>query len=233
MKRLGVTSIAPGLLAVALLISSCGSSDADATPTVSAELIQTQAVATFAAAQTQTALSLPTETPTPTLTPSPTPTVPTQGSPTPASPVILPTASCYGMAFVADVTIPDNTAMTPGQKFTKTWKVRNSGSCAWPAGSKLGFTGGEAMGGSTLTLEDAVDVGKEVQLSVDMTAPNKAGTLRGNWRMANPSGGYFGDEIYVVIVVGGTTTITPTAKATSAPTVTPTATEVPTATEES
>jgi hypothetical protein len=226
------TSIAGGLLAGALLISSCGSRNADATPTMSAEMVQTQAVATFAAAQTQTAVAMPSETPTPTQTATAPPTLPAAGSPTPASPAILPTASCYGMAFVADVTIPDNTAMTPGQKFTKTWRVKNNGSCAWPVGSKLSFTGGEAMGGSAVTLDKAVDVGKDTELSVAMTAPDKGGTYRGNWRMMNPNGGNFGDEIYVVIVVGGTTTITPTAKATSAPTVTPTATEVPTATEE-
>lgn len=220
------------MLAGSLFIGACGSGGADATPTLSPEMIQTQAVATFAAGQTQTALSLPTDTPTPTPTPTVTPS-PTslQGSPTAASAGIAPTSSCYGMAFVADVTIPDNTAMTQGQKFTKTWRVRNSGSCAWPVGSKLSFTGGEAMGGSAVTLDKAVDVGKDTELSVAMTAPDKAGTYRGNWRMVNPTGGYFGDEIYLIIVVGGTTTVTPTSKATSAPKVTPTATEEPTATE--
>jgi hypothetical protein len=238
-------SLAGVLLAGSLFISSCGAGGADATPTPSAEMIQTQAVATFAAGQTQTALAMPTETPTPTQTPTATPT-PTslQGSPTPVSAGIAPTSSCYGMAFVSDVTIPDNTAMTPGQKFTKTWRVRNNGSCAWPVGSKLSFTGGEAMGASALTLEKAVDTGKEVELSVEMTAPSSSGTHRGNWRMANPNGASFGDEVYVLIRVGGTATITPTvgtttspsvtptAKASASPSVTPTATASPTATQE-
>ncbi len=231
--RTSWTSLAGAMLAGSLFISACGSGDADATPTQSADVIQTQAVATYAAGQTQTALALPTETPTPTLTPTATPS-PTslQGTPTAASVGIAPTSSCYGMAFVSDVTVPDNTTMTAGQKFTKTWRVRNNGSCAWPVGSKLSFTGGEAMGASALTLEDAVDTGKEVELSVEMTAPSSSGTHRGNWRMANPNGASFGDEVYVLIRVGGTATITPTGKASASPTATATMTEAPTETEE-
>ena len=231
--RINLPSLVGMCLMGSLVISSCGTGGADATPTLSVEMIQTQAVATFSAGQTQTALALPTETPTPTHTPTATPS-PTslQGSPTAASVGIAPTSSCYGMAFVSDVTVPDNTTMTAGQKFTKTWRLRNNGSCAWPVGSKLSFTGGEAMGASALTLDDAVDTGKEVELSVDMTAPSSSGTHRGNWRMANPNGASFGDEVYVLIRVGGTATITPTAKATTSPSGTPTATASPTETEE-
>ena len=229
--RITRRSLAGTILAGSLLISACGSGDADATPTLSAEMIETQAVATFAAGLTQTALAMPTETPTPTHTATATPS-PTslQGTPTAASVGIAPTSSCYGMAYVSDVTVPDNTIMTSGQKFTKTWRVRNNGSCAWPVGSKLSFTGGEAMGGTTLTLEDAVDTGDEVELSVDMTAPSSSGAHRGNWRMANPSGVPFGDEVYVLIRVGGTATITPTVRASASPTATATVTETPTAT---
>ena len=231
--RIRWTSLAGAILAGSLFISACGSGNAQATPTLITELIQTQAVATFAVGQTQTALALPTGTPTPTHTPTATPS-PTslQGPPTAASVGIAPTSSCYGMAYVSDVTVPDNTTMAAGQKFTKTWRVRNNGSCAWPVGSKLNFTGGEAMSGSALTLEDAVDTGDEVELSVDMTAPSSTGTHRGNWRMSNPNGASFGDEVYVLIRVGGTATITPTVRASASPSVTPTVTETPTATDE-
>jgi len=36
-----------------------------------------------------------------------------------------------------------------------------------------------------------------------MVAPNKAGTVRGNWRMSTASGQFFGDEVYVQVVIGG------------------------------
>jgi hypothetical protein len=107
------------------------------------------------------------------------------------------------MSFVSDVSIPDNTPMTAGQTFTKTWKVKNAGSCAWDAGFKFAFTGGEQMGGTTFTLPAAVAAGAVYDISVPMTVPNKTGTLRGNWRMQTASGQAFGDEVYVQVVVGG------------------------------
>ncbi len=87
------------------------------------------------------------------------------------------------MRYVNDVSIPDNTQMAPGQSFTKTWRVRNAGSCAWEAGFKFAFVGGEQMSGATYTLPAAVPVNTEIDISVAMVAPSKAGTLRGNWRM--------------------------------------------------
>jgi len=138
------------------------------------------------------------------------------------------------MAFVSDVTIPDNTNMKPGQKFTKTWRVRNNGTCAWEAGFKLNFIGGDAMGGTTLTLDKAISPGSETELSVPMTAPNTSGTHRSNWRMATAAGANFGDEVYVIIVVSGTTVTSPTPTATGTSivtTATPTSTPTATATE--
>jgi hypothetical protein len=93
--------------------------------------------------------------------------------------------------------------MTAGQTFTKTWEVKNAGSCAWDAGFKFAFTGGDAMGGSTFTVPSAVAAGAVTQISVPMTAPNKTGTIRGNWRMSTAGGQFFGDEVYVQITIGG------------------------------
>lgn len=227
-------------LLLSLLISACGSKDADATPTLSVELIQTLAVVTFSVGQTQTALAMPSNTPTPTATSSPTNTstlavTNTPGTPRASGVGVVPTTSCYSMAFVADVSIPDNTTMKPGQTFTKTWRVRNNGTCAWESGYKFNFIGGEAMGGATLTIDKAVNPGTETELSVAMTAPNASGSHRGNWRMATAAGANFGDEVYVVIVVSGSASTTSTAtstgvatQSTATPTTTPTATETPT-----
>jgi hypothetical protein len=218
----------------ALLLSACGGGKPEPTPTLSVEQIQTQVVETFSAALTQTVLAAPSDTPTPTLTASPT----TQPLPTSTAGIpfggatVPPTTSCYRLAFVSDVTIPDNTNMTPGQTFTKTWKVRNTGSCAWDAGFKFSFTGGDAMNGATYTLPSAVPANAEVDISVPMTAPtNKTGAVRGNWRMSTAAGQFFGDEVYVLIVVGGATATNTSAAATntSAPA---TATTAPTSTTE-
>lgn len=233
MKKTKYLHVVAGIgLLLSLLLSACGSGDSDATPTFSVEMAQTLAVATFSSGQTQTAMAMPTSTSTPTVTPSPSPTITlavtnTSGAPVGSGVVVQPTSSCYSMAFVSDVTVPDNTAMKPGQTFTKTWRVRNNGSCAWESGFKFNFIGGEAMGGGTLTLDKAVSPGTETELSVAMTAPNTSGSHRGNWRMANATGTNFGDEVYVVIVISGSAAATSTATSTG---IAASATESPTAT---
>jgi hypothetical protein len=220
-----------GLLILgSLLLSACGAGDAEptATPTMSVEYIQTMAVAEFASGLTQTALAMPTNTPTftpsPTMTNTPMPT-PTVGTPGAFGAGAVPTTSCYGLSFVSDVNIPDNTPMKPGQTFTKTWRVKNTGTCTWDAGFKLNFTGGDPMGGTALLLDKAVSPGAEVELSVAMIAPSTAGTIRGNWRMSTATGTYFGDEIYLIIVVGSGTSVSSTTVPATETSIPPTATE--------
>lgn len=211
------------LLVSAVLLSACGGSDADTTPTLSPEELQTQIVETFAAGLTQTAIAAPpTQTPFPTLTASA--TFAPFATSTAGTPLSAPTtssgggsspATCYGLTFVSDVSIPDNTQMTPGQTFTKTWKVLNSGSCAWDAGFKFAFTTGNALGGSTVTLSSSVASGAQYDISVPMTAPTTAGTYQSNWRMSTAGGEFFGNEVYVIIVVGGSAPTKTNAPATS------------------
>ena len=123
-------------LIISFGLGACSFKTESSTPTLSAEQVQTQAVATFAFGLTQTALALPTSTQTPTNTSTPTETS-TPVPPQATSTSVLPTDSCYSLTFLSDVTIPDNTEMTPGDQFTKTWRVKNSGSCVWDAGFKL------------------------------------------------------------------------------------------------
>jgi hypothetical protein len=220
-----------------LLLTACSGTAAELTPTADVNAIQTNVVETYAAVLTQTASAQPTIELFPTLTASPTiaPIVTiTSSSPVLPQATVAPTRSCYSMAFVSDVTIPDNTPVTPGQAFTKTWKVVNNGTCAWDAGFKFAFTGGDAMGGATYTLPAAVAVNATVDISVAMTAPtNKTGAVRSNWRMSTAAGQFFGDEVYVIVVIGGTaatnTGSAPTST-TGAPTETPTNTVTPTST---
>ena len=221
------------LITGALLLSACGAAEPNLTPTVTIDpnQIRTQAVSTFSADLTLTALVAPTDTPAVTATPlaSFTPlATSTGGIAFGSTAAVAPaTASCYGLTFVSDVSIPDNTPVEPGKTFTKTWKVQNSGSCAWDAGFKFANVSGDPMGGQTFTLQSSVASGATTDISVSMTAPNKSGTLRGDWRMSTASGQFFGDQVYVQVVVGGgggaaaTNTGAPAA-ATATVTVTPT-----------
>jgi hypothetical protein len=202
-----IVSLPTLLMIGALVLSACGANEPPLTPTqvFSADEIRTQAVGTFASDLTATAFAAPTNTPVPTLTAAPTlaALATSTGGVALGSTALPATASCYGLSFVSDVSIPDNTPVTAGQSFTKTWKVKNAGSCAWDAGFKFAFTGGDAMGGATYTVPSSVAAGAVTDISVTMTAPNKTGTIRGNWRMSTASGQFFGDEVYVQVVIGG------------------------------
>ena len=213
------------ILFAALVLSACGGSDAEATPTLSVEQIQTLAVETYQAYLTETALALPTSTPLPTDTPIPVVTFASpegSTSPVPTNTVAGGSqAACYGLRFTDDVTIDDGTKMTPGQSFTKTWLVSNTGTCSWESGFVFNVVSGDAMGGVAVTLNQTVEPGRQFEFSVPMVAPtNKSGTLKGYWQLSDANGNFFGDQVYVEIEVGGsapTATQAATATATTSP----------------
>jgi len=198
------------IIIMALVLSACGGGEEGETPTLSVEQIQTFAVMTYQAQLTQTALAFPTSTPTPnqTATPAITFSVPT-GSPAATNTTTVASSgqasTCYSLAFVKDVTIPDGTKMTPGQSFTKTWLVSNTGTCAWEKGFVWNIVGGESMSGVAVTLNQQVAPGNQYEFSVPMIAPTKkTGTIRGTWRLADANNNFFGDSPWVEITVGGT-----------------------------
>lgn len=130
---------------------------------------------------------------------------------TPVPDVSGPDGCTLNAAYVADVTIPDDTLFDPGAAFTKVWRVRNSGTCVWEQGTQLIFIAGDPLGGPT-----AVDVSQEVSpdanvdVSVDFVAPTSPGTYRSNWRLQAPDGTRFGTQVYVQIIVPEPATKTPT-----------------------
>lgn len=102
-------------------------------------------------------------------------------------------SGCDRAQFVSDVTVPDGTSFAPGTPFTKTWRVKNVGTCTWSASYALAFDTGDKMGGSDLVnLPKAVAPGQTVDLSVNLTAPSSAGTYRGYWKLQNAGGTRFG-----------------------------------------
>jgi hypothetical protein len=148
--------------------------------------------------------------PEPVPTPEPEPTAAPEPPPSPNS--------CTDkVSFVGDVTIPDNTYLSPGQSFVKTWRLRNSGDCTWTTDYALAFVGGHKMGGTaSVPLRGPVAPGGTVDLSVNLTAPAGNGTYEGKWQLQNADGVLFGTGdkadgfFWVRIVVGPTPTPAPT-----------------------
>lgn len=113
-------------------------------------------------------------------------------SPTPTR-TSTPGTVCDKAVFVSDVTIPDGTTLTAGASFTKTWRVRNDGSCTWTTSYALVFVSGDLLGASpAVSLPSSVAPGQTVDISVNMKAPTAPGQYRSYWQLRNASGKKFG-----------------------------------------
>jgi hypothetical protein len=95
--------------------------------------------------------------------------------------------------FVADVTVPDGATFTPGEAFVKTWRIKNTGTTTWTTDYLLVFVRGEQMGGpQTVPMPESVAPGETVELSVNLTAPQRLGAFTGFWQFRTPAGQPFG-----------------------------------------
>lgn len=137
-------------------------------------------------------------------------TPPATAAPPTETPVIAtPEPACINRAaFVRDVTIPDNSRMDAGETFLKTWRLRNSGTCAWDERYTVSHVGGPLMSAPpSFPLAGPVRAGQEVDLSVSFRAPVADGIYRSDWMIGEPEGSFFGvgDEgaspFFVQIVV--------------------------------
>ncbi|MFT3891417.1 MAG: NBR1-Ig-like domain-containing protein [Anaerolineales bacterium] len=100
---------------------------------------------------------------------------------------------CDQAQFVSDVSIPDGSSFAPGATFTKTWRLKNIGTCTWNTSYSLAWAGGDSLGASdTVNLTSTVAPGQTIDLSVNLTAPSATGHYKGLWKLANTSGVQFG-----------------------------------------
>lgn len=104
--------------------------------------------------------------------------------------------------YIADVTIPDDMEIQPGQEFVKTWRVQNTGDTTWDDYA-LVFIGGNAMGSSTKIPIPTAAPGAQIDISINQIAPRQAGTWFGDWKLENRQGRQFGEVLYLRIIVPG------------------------------
>ena len=130
--------------------------------------------------------------------------------------LLRPEQACSDRAeFVEDVTIPDNTSIPAGTTFTKTWRVKNTGTCTWTHEYSL-YLVGRIPGADfyqKLKLEENVSPNQIIDISVELTAPSIQGIARWEWMLQNEFEDLFGvgkrsytqmpgDPLWVQIVVG-------------------------------
>jgi len=103
------------------------------------------------------------------------------------------TSHCDQVAFIKDVTIPDATIWIQGSLITKTWRLKNQGTCTWTSGYSLVFSHGAQMGAPTsVNLTGNVRPGETVDVSVNLTVPETPGHYVGYWMMKSTAGVLFG-----------------------------------------
>ena len=196
------------ILTAVCLLSACSNAAPTSTPadqfeqvyTVAAmtiEAMSTSIVATDWAAGTATMLAQPQATPTPTIplepdfSPTPEPSQPPAATMTLTSPP-GGSSNCNLAAFV-DETIPDGSQFSPGTVFTKTWTLRNEGSCTWSTDYEVVLVSGNSMGAPTsqAIAARAIAPGETVVISMPLTAPNGAGAYKAEFRLRTAEGVIF------------------------------------------
>lgn len=202
-----------GLLSLSLALAACAPS---VPPTPSEAEIAQQVAATQQAKATQNSVETlvalvtqlsnqPTWTPQPTCPVCPTQivVVPTaQTTPNATEAAAQPTAApveetgtkCFQFDFFGDVNYPPGTVMKPGTKFSKTWTVKNTGTCTWTRDYDLVLAGGEAFGTNKRgDIPREVPPGDIIELTIpDMVAPMTEGTYYSYWMLAAPDGARIG-----------------------------------------
>jgi len=152
----------------------------------------------------------------------------TSSVPTAIPPTAPPTGCVNGMRFVADLNLDDNNMqspppISPGQAFSKGWRIQNSGTCAWTTGYRLAFVDGNtpaaSMGGQPTPIQGFVQAGQQYDIFVNLIAPLAPGVYQGIWQMVDDQNRPFGDRIWVGITVPASATATPQPTQTPSPSI--------------
>lgn len=112
------------------------------------------------------------------------------------------------MAFVADLTIPDGTVVSPGANVDKSWLVQNNGSCNWDSRYRLKFVGGLDMGAAIEQALYPARAGTQATIRINFIAPSEPGTYSTAWQAIDPFGEPFGDPVFMEIIVQVETQVT-------------------------
>lgn len=115
----------------------------------------------------------------------------------------------------------DGTNVAPGEIFTKTWKVQNTGTTTWTTGYSYVMTDasyplGESQGHPPqINIPCEVKPGETVEISADITAPQTDSIYEVHYKLKNSDGQYVsgdGYEIWFKIAVGNVSIVAPAEK---------------------
>ncbi|OQY32275.1 MAG: hypothetical protein B6I38_04850 [Anaerolineaceae bacterium 4572_5.1] len=159
------------IILAASILSACGAQTPEVTDTPAVSAVTEAPPATETLAATETPIL--------------------EDTPTPVSTATLEPpendADCTNAAaFVSDVTVPDNSAVSAGEVFTKTWRVKNTGTCIWWEGYTISHYSEETLNALESVPLPRTNPGETADISMELTAPDTAGTHQGNFVIKNP-----------------------------------------------
>jgi hypothetical protein len=208
-----------GVLLSLLWLAACSPPVPTSTPTFDQNPLRTEVAATVLAQVTQALALTPSVTP----LPSPTATSPTTStpgptaSPSPSATVAqtsgTPKAGTEDQAQWVSQSIADDTTFAPGETFTMTWRLKNTGTSTWTAGYLLRYYSGDTFGApKEISLGREVPPGEEIDISIQMKAPANPGTYRSDWVMSSENRSNFKEPVFLRIKVAKPITPYPTPK---------------------
>lgn len=162
-------------LIVILVLSACSAAADQATPTLEVYRPPTQAL---------TATPLP--------------------AATAEADIVRPTpepACTNALWFFQDLSIPDSTLVSPGERLDKRWLVQNAGTCNWDESYQIRLEAGPTMGVPAIQALFPARSGLELPIRMVFIAPDEPGTYRSAWLAYDPDGQPFGDPFFIEIVV--------------------------------
>jgi len=173
------------LACLALLVTACVSS-AQNESTIATAVAQTVQAEATDVPPLPTATLDPALLAQPTLTPAFTPTSEATLISAPSDP------DCIHAELVSEYP-PDRTVFKPNTSFTKSWTIKNVGTCTWDTSYQLIFWSGELLGGSTYyNLPEVVLPDDDITISIILQSPGSEGIYRGYWRLKAPWNEVFG-----------------------------------------
>ena len=102
-----------------------------------------------------------------------------------------------GMQFLNDVSIPDRTVLLPNMNATKTWRIKNTGTCTWDSAYTFNYVKGSLQGQPGWSIQKLVGPGESYEISVDFVTPAGNGEYTSYWQMRSPEGMNFGQTIWM------------------------------------
>ena len=131
-----------------------------------------------------------------------TPPMPTETALPTVQSITTPTISCQDvLVFNSDLTIPDNSIVSPGASLDKQWQVQNQGTCNWDDRYRLRLISGDALGASPEQALYPARVGTQATIRIVFTAPMDAGNYVSEWQAYDANGIPFGDSFFIKITV--------------------------------